>query len=145
MRLRELQADNDAVSPVIGVILMVAITVILAAVIASFVFGLGASADEVQPNTSFAFDYDNESTPGGNVTVTFSDGEALDADEVFFRGENLTGGEQSYSDVGSGDEWAAGQSIEIDVADSDYVLNVVWESPDSDSSSTLQTDRGPDA
>jgi len=33
--------DEKAVSPVIGVILMVAITVILAAVIASFVFGLG--------------------------------------------------------------------------------------------------------
>jgi flagellin-like protein len=32
--------NNDAVSPVIGVILMVAITVILAAVIAAFVFGL---------------------------------------------------------------------------------------------------------
>ncbi len=34
--------DKRAVSPVIGVILMVAITVILAAVIAAFVFGYGA-------------------------------------------------------------------------------------------------------
>ena len=33
--------EEDAVSPVIGVILMVAITVILAAGIASFVFGIG--------------------------------------------------------------------------------------------------------
>ncbi len=36
MDLKKLFADDDAVSPVIGVILMVAITVILAAVIASF-------------------------------------------------------------------------------------------------------------
>ncbi len=35
--------NEEAVSPVIGVILMVAITVILAAVIASFVFGMGPS------------------------------------------------------------------------------------------------------
>jgi flagellin-like protein len=35
--------DEEAVSPVIGVILMVAITVILAAVIAAFVFGMGSS------------------------------------------------------------------------------------------------------
>ncbi len=35
--------DEKGVSPVIGVILMVAITVILAAVIASFVFGMGTS------------------------------------------------------------------------------------------------------
>jgi len=37
MNIKQLLNDDDAVSPVIGVILMVAITVILAAVIASFV------------------------------------------------------------------------------------------------------------
>jgi len=40
--LKSLKNDKQAVSPVIGVILMVAITVILAAVIAAFVFGYGA-------------------------------------------------------------------------------------------------------
>ena len=40
--LKSLKNDKRAVSPVIGVILMVAITVILAAVIAAFVFGFGA-------------------------------------------------------------------------------------------------------
>jgi len=44
MDLKKLFNDDDAVSPVIGVILMVAITVILAAVIASFVLGLGDQA-----------------------------------------------------------------------------------------------------
>ncbi|CQH46194.1 DUF1628 domain protein [Halobacterium hubeiense] len=38
--------DERGVSPVIGVILMVAITVILAAVIASFVLGFGDSVNE---------------------------------------------------------------------------------------------------
>lgn len=37
--------NEDAVSPVIGVILMVAITVILAAVIAAFVFGMAGNID----------------------------------------------------------------------------------------------------
>ncbi len=40
MNFRE---NEDAVSPVIGVILMVAITVILAAVIAAFVFGMAGN------------------------------------------------------------------------------------------------------
>ena len=40
---RKFSKDEEAVSPVIGVILMVAITVILAAVIAAFVFGMGGS------------------------------------------------------------------------------------------------------
>jgi len=40
--LKTLKNDKRAVSPVIGVILMVAITVILAAVIGAFVFGMGS-------------------------------------------------------------------------------------------------------
>lgn len=59
MQLRKLLEDDDAVSPVIGVILMVAITVILAAVIASFTLGLGDQASEAQPTSSFTFEYDN--------------------------------------------------------------------------------------
>jgi len=42
MKFRE---NEDAVSPVIGVILMVAITVILAAVIAAFVFGMAGNIE----------------------------------------------------------------------------------------------------
>ena len=38
--------NDEAVSPVIGVILMVAITVILAAVIAAFVFGMVGNLDD---------------------------------------------------------------------------------------------------
>jgi flagellin-like protein len=47
--MKETGRDEKAVSSVIGVILMVAITVILAAVIASFVFGLGAKAPKTAP------------------------------------------------------------------------------------------------
>jgi len=46
----KMNRNEDAVSPVIGVILMVAITVILAAVIAAFVFGMGAP--ETAPQAS---------------------------------------------------------------------------------------------
>ncbi|AAB90161.1 type IV pilin [Archaeoglobus fulgidus] len=42
--------DEKGVSPVIGVILMVAITVILAAVIASFVFGMSNVAPAAPPS-----------------------------------------------------------------------------------------------
>jgi flagellin-like protein len=49
---REAAGDNRAVSPVIGVILMVAITVILAAVIGAFVLEIG-DQQETAPNTSF--------------------------------------------------------------------------------------------
>jgi len=40
--------NDEAVSPVIGVILMVAITVILAAVIAAFVFGMSGNINKTK-------------------------------------------------------------------------------------------------
>ena len=46
--------NDEAVSPVIGVILMVAITVILAAVIAMFVFGLAGTIPPVDQNITGA-------------------------------------------------------------------------------------------
>lgn len=48
-QLKEKVSEKRAVSPVIGVILMVAITVILAAIIGTFVLGLG---ENVQQNAS---------------------------------------------------------------------------------------------
>jgi flagellin-like protein len=53
--------NEDAVSPVIGVILMVAITVILAAVIAAFVFGMGPpeQAPQASLRASAAMSTDN--------------------------------------------------------------------------------------
>ena len=44
--------NEDAVSPVIGVILMVAITVILAAVIAAFVFGMAGNIQKTKVVTA---------------------------------------------------------------------------------------------
>lgn len=49
--MKTFRKDEEAVSPVIGVILMVAITVILAAVIAAFVFGMGPP--EAKYNVAF--------------------------------------------------------------------------------------------
>jgi len=53
--------DEKAVSPVIGVILMVAITVILAAVIASFVFGIGSKTPKSAPQVSLQVSAVNDS------------------------------------------------------------------------------------
>ncbi|MCC4769801.1 type IV pilin [Methanosarcina sp. DH2] len=50
MDLKKIFNNNKAVSPVIGVVLMVAITVILAAAIGSSVFGQGPSESAPQSN-----------------------------------------------------------------------------------------------
>jgi len=48
MEVMKFAKNEDAVSPVIGVILMVAITVILAAVIAAFVFGMAGNISKTK-------------------------------------------------------------------------------------------------
>lgn len=52
--IRCLLEEDGAVSPVIGVILMVAITVILAAVIGTFVLGLGGQVSQTAPQASLS-------------------------------------------------------------------------------------------
>ncbi|PSQ02339.1 type IV pilin [Halobacteriales archaeon QS_4_69_31] len=93
MDLKELFTDDDAVSPVIGVILMVAITVILAAVIASFVLGLGNSATEQTPTTSFTFDFEQtdeySGTAYGFVKVTHDGGDSIATEELYVRGSGF--------------------------------------------------------
>lgn len=69
--------NDEAVSPVIGVILMVAITVILAAVIAAFVFGMGTPQKTPTVNMQLqraqvGIGYINITHSGGE-TVTLSD------------------------------------------------------------------------
>jgi flagellin-like protein len=84
MKLTKLFNDSDdsrAVSPVIGVILMVAITVILAAVIGTFVLGLGDSVESA-PQASFNFDYDDST---GNVTVTHRGGDTVNTNSTDLR------------------------------------------------------------
>mgnify|MGYP006303273261 CR=1 FL=1 len=83
MYLKGIFADEDAVSPVIGVILMVAITVILAAVIGTFVLGLGDQVQDTAPQASFTFDYTESTTsPGDELEVAHDGGDTIDATSV---------------------------------------------------------------
>lgn len=72
---------DDAVSPVIGVILMVAITVILAAVIAAFVFGMAGGVDKTKV-VSVVVERVNE-TYVKATNFGGQDASSLDADDPF--------------------------------------------------------------
>jgi len=66
--------DNRGVSPVIGVILMVAITVILAAVIGGFVLGLGDSLEQAPQSQLNAQDASENSPVGLSGDAGTADG-----------------------------------------------------------------------
>lgn len=78
MKLSTLLTDDRAVSPVIGVILMVAITVILAAVIGTFVLGLGSNVNST-PQATLSYDF-TESGGDYNVTIAHDGGDTLSSD-----------------------------------------------------------------
>jgi flagellin-like protein len=73
--MRLFRKNELAVSPVIGVILMVAITVILAAVIAAFVFGIGGQ--QAAAPTASIVAANNPDTPGADLKIQHKGGDML--------------------------------------------------------------------
>jgi flagellin-like protein len=148
MKVSTLFGDDDAVSPVIGVILMVAITVILAAVIASFVLGLGSNVNSA-PSASFSYDYDDggdgfgPSDGNDEVTISHQGGELLEASAVSV----LVEGKEAGATWGGASEITAGNSTTITDGDvtmeSSDDVDVVWSSQNSDKSSTLSSSTVP--
>ena len=65
---KKLRDDERAVSPVVGVILMVAITVIMAAIIGAFVYGYGGSMVQAKDVACTA------TLRGTNIHVTYTGG-----------------------------------------------------------------------
>lgn len=112
-----LQNDDSAVSPVIGVILMVAITVILAAVIASFVLGLGDQGDPA-PNPSVDSSVNNDT-----LVLDFSGGDDFDAGVATIQGSiNGSDVEVAMDDTGL-DEVSAGDTVEFDTSTGNVSIN----------------------
>jgi flagellin-like protein len=92
MNIKNIFTDEDAVSPVIGVILMVAITVILAAVIGAFVLGIGGSQEQT-PQASWGWE-------DASVTTTDGGGDTSDITAVSLQhdgGEAVSAGELSVT------------------------------------------------
>jgi flagellin-like protein len=149
MNIKKLFTDDEsAVSPVIGVILMVAITVILSAVIASFVLGLGDSASNTAPQASFTFEYDQSpsSTPsksigsGGNaLTITHDGGDSIEDNRL-----TITDGSNTVDWGSSGSDVTAGESINVEI-DNDDTVRIIFTGESGDSTATLGQFEAPGA
>ena len=167
MKLRAVLADDDAVSPVVGVILMVAITVILAAGVASFVLGLGERPEQT-PRANFEYEYSQAGNQ--NLTITHDGGSNLDPERIDIRSESLfrprpgNGTKSSFSGSAvnelslvstvDGSQWVSGEvkagtavTIVSDGGDEleSATVRVVYVGESGDRSATLGEWEGPDA
>jgi len=147
MKIKNLVTSDRAVSPVIGVILMVAITVILAAVIGTFVIGLGDDLGNTAPSASF-----DAAQDGDNVTFTHRSGDRIPNETAFI----TVSGDVSIDNSGTvlednddlkneldGDRAAvnktlnAGSSVRIQLTGDEGTVSLVYD--DGDRSTTLRS------
>jgi len=134
MQLRQLLSDDNAVSPVIGVILMVAITVILAAVIGTFVLGIGGSVNE-NPQVTWAYDYNDTAT---NLTITHNGGDSVEASSLAYGGAGYNGsnpGEASNTDFTG--TVTAGVTDTVSSLNNGDTIRIVYVDPDSDETAII--------
>ncbi|WP_435317770.1 type IV pilin [Haloarchaeobius sp. TZWSO28] len=144
MQLRALVTDDDALSPVIGVVLMVAVTVVLSAAVGAFVLDIGSQVTQKSPNVVVGYDFavDGSGTEYVNLTHTGGDDVKSGNVEVFVNGTIAwNDGAQGSWSVGA-DDWAGGeitggnqlvlQGGTADVSTGDSI-QVIWRKGDSSS------------
>ena len=128
MHLGRFVAEDDAVSPVIGVILMVAVTVILAATIGTFVLGVGQGTSSPTPQATWAFEYDDGGDGFGSgtndeLTVTHEGGDTIEERlTVQVDGQRVdTSGDLAYNPGAPSLPFGAGNSITVEEDGADSI------------------------
>ncbi|RZN61453.1 MAG: type IV pilin [Methanonatronarchaeia archaeon] len=127
MDIKKIKSDlknEDGVSPVIGVILMVAIVVLLAAIVAAFVFGV-VTIPSPTPQASLAVDDATwDENDKLNVTLLHQSGSTLDADtKIVITDLNNTDNVNTttLSDwYNVEDDWSTGERINITIENEDF-------------------------
>ncbi|MFC7176956.1 type IV pilin N-terminal domain-containing protein [Halosegnis marinus] len=128
-------SGTRAVSPVIGVVLLVAIVLALGAVTTTLALGLADTGDPA-PQVRFSFAVADD----GTVTVTHEGGATIDADALRLHGEDPDGAVSFGAWPASG-TFSTGDSVVVPNATGDETLRVVWRG--GDRSFTLKTWTGP--
>lgn len=138
--------DDRAVSPVIGVILMVAITVILATMVGSVFLDFAGQISEQPPQAAFEYKFDDEEN---EVTVTHASGEQIDSSSlrILVDGTEAYPDEEGEYEVDEFSSLRAGDSIDITYDGEgdrpEASIRIVWENPATDSANTLDSREWP--
>lgn len=160
MQLKAFLTDDRAVPPVVGVILMVAVTVILASIVGTFVLGVG-SGQQTTPSASF--DYDFDGGPTDQLTITYVGGDDLSTTNsnsirvapsasVSCSGSTSLGWlAQAGDEIVAGDEFVlteagtlpAGSGVGCATGSDDFdggeEVRVVWEAPNGGKTQVIGT------
>lgn len=143
MGLRATAADEDAVSPVVGVVILVALVVVLGGVSAAFFLGIGEENRPDPPQASFSYDLADQGIGCDVVTVSYDAGETIDAENLVVSVADRT---KRATDVGVTGEIEGGTSFTLPTGVGRFpcfsngsTLRIYWESPDGDERHPLAT------
>ena len=120
--------SERAVAPVVGVALVIAITVILAAVVGTSLFGIGLGS-ATAPQVTVTFDVVDD-----EIVLTHESGEPLRADEIVILDQHGTviGGLQD--DMTAGD-----RAVVVEDTTDVELIRLVWQEPGGDTETILET------
>lgn len=149
---RPVGSVDAAVSPVVGVVLIVAITIASAVVVSPLVLGLGEGVADSPPEASFAFSYDEGAgesetdsygnTAGdigadGKLTIILENGGPLDVEQLRVRSGPSGGPLEDTAVYSQGDEWSDAETISVWVERGDRVI-IAWEHTDSNETAVIE-------
>lgn len=154
-QITQFKGCKRAVTPIIGIILLVAIAVILATIIGTFALGLGDRVKNYPPSTQFGFEFDSSDSGKscgfangantGKLTIEHQSGDVINEEQTtLIDGDGNNAGwnncaSKTVSKITSGD-------ITIPNIDSDDTIKLIWESEnDADDTAILARYEGPDA
>jgi flagellin-like protein len=143
MQFSQLFADDErAVTPVIGIVLMVAVAVILAALIAPELLSISRNSGEAGPQVVVQFDYDASATGDvdgkdswgrtkgaghtGLLTFSHESGEPIPADRLTLVGVSGLSDKSFTTPMGT-DRFEKGETLTVWVNEGDTV-RIVWDS-----------------
>ena len=128
------RADERAVSPVIGVVLMVAIVVVLAGVFGTLLLGFEGQLRDPAPSGDFDREYVASGADNTDdrpyVVITHQVGRTVDADNIVI--EDESGNSIQWNDIWTGgSEVRAGEFVHIDGFGSDSALDPICDEGDT--------------
>lgn len=137
-----LEGDERGATPVVGIILIVALALLLAAVVGQSIFGYDLlQSPEAAPAVSFSSEYDGAN---GNLTIVHESGTTLENQTVTFA---VSGGDGDYDRNNSNipPTIDSGNDVVLAGIAPDETVRLIWEDPETGDSYVLYAWRGPQA
>ena len=121
--------DSRGASSVVGILLLVAVTVILGAVVATFTLDIGSESTNDTPKVGWEYEYND-----GDIQATHDSGDEVTGDALSVQGSCAVDSLSSTDTVSSGDTITIGDGTCHPTGEN---IKIIWNDPVSDNSAIL--------